>query len=89
MGTDLAPCSIVAAPREVAASRPRSTSVARDAFHRRPILGALVAGDRDPAVLAHLSVRQLLAEIPALRQALVGRFTGHHAFLVDLHCHLD
>lgn len=54
----------------------------------RAILAALVAGERDPAVLADLSVRQLRVKIPALKQALVGRFTGHHAFLVDLHCTL-
>lgn len=54
----------------------------------RAILGAMVAGERDPAVLADLSVRQLRVKIPALKQALVGRFTDHHAFLVDLHCKL-
>lgn len=54
----------------------------------RAILRAMVAGERDPAVLADLSVRQLRAKIPALRQALVGRFNDHHAFLVDLHCKL-
>jgi transposase len=54
----------------------------------RAILGAMVAGERDPAVLADLSVRQLRAKIPALKQALVGRFTDHHAFLVDLHLKL-
>jgi transposase len=54
----------------------------------RAILSAMVAGERDPAVLADLSVRQLRVKIPALRQALVGRFTDHHAFLVDLHLKL-
>lgn len=54
----------------------------------RAILAAMVAGERDPAVLADLSVRQLRAKIPALTQALQGRFTDHHAFLVDLHCKL-
>lgn len=54
----------------------------------RRILSAMVAGERDPAVLADLSVRQLRAKIPALTQALQGRFTGHHAYLVDLHCTL-
>ncbi len=48
----------------------------------------MVAGERDPAVLADLSVRQLRVKIPALKQALVGRFNDHHAFLVDLHLKL-
>lgn len=54
----------------------------------RAILGALVAGERDPDVLADLSVRQLRAKIPALTQALRGRFNDHHTFLVDLHLQL-
>lgn len=54
----------------------------------RAILAAMVAGERDPAVLADLSVRQLRAKIPALTRALAGRFGEHHAFLVDLHCQL-
>lgn len=48
----------------------------------RAILGAMVAGERDPVVLADLSVRQLRAKIPALTRALAGRFSAHHAFLV-------
>jgi len=54
----------------------------------RAILGAMVAGERDPGVLADLSVRQLRVKIPALTQALAGRFSDHHAFLVDLHLQL-
>lgn len=54
----------------------------------RAILGALVAGERDPATLADLSVRQLRAKIPALTRALAGRFSDHHAFLVELHLRL-
>lgn len=54
----------------------------------RAILAALVAGERDPAVLADLSVRTLRAKIPALTQALAGRFTDHHAFLVATHLQL-
>ena len=51
----------------------------------RSMLQALVKGERDPAVLAELSVKQLRRKIPALTQALQGRFTDHHAFLVELH----
>ncbi|ROZ82834.1 IS110 family transposase [Gordonia sp. OPL2] len=51
----------------------------------RRMLSALSSGERDPDALAQLSVRQMRAKIPQLRRALTGRFTDHHAFLVDLH----
>lgn len=54
----------------------------------RKILRAMVAGERDPAVLADLSLQRLRVKIPALTQALNGRFTEHHAFLVELHLDL-
>lgn len=54
----------------------------------RAILRAMVAGERDPAVLADLSLQRLRIKIPALTQALTGRFTEHHAFLVELHLNL-
>lgn len=54
----------------------------------RAILHALAAGERDPAVLADLSVSRLRVKIPALTQALAGRFSEHHAFLVELHLKL-
>lgn len=54
----------------------------------RAILAAMAAGERDPSVLADLSVRRLRVKIPALTQALAGRFTEHHAFLVELHLKL-
>ena len=54
----------------------------------RKILRAMVAGERDPAVLADLSLQRLRVKIPALTQALDGRFTEHHAFLVKLHLDL-
>ena len=54
----------------------------------RAILGAMAAGQRDPAALADLSLRQLRAKIPELTRALEGRFGEHHAFLVELHLHL-
>jgi transposase len=54
----------------------------------RAMLEALVAGQRDPAKLADLSVRRLRSKIPALTEALTGRFTSHHAFLVRLHLDL-
>lgn len=54
----------------------------------RAILAALAAGERSPAVLADLSIKRLRAKIPALTQALAGRFTDHHGFLVELHLSL-
>jgi transposase len=48
------------------------------------MLAALVAGERDPKVLAELAKRRLRAKLPQLRQALRGRFRGHHALLVRL-----
>lgn len=56
----------------------------------RAMLTALVAGTTDPTVLADLARGKLRAKLPALRQALTGRFRGHHAFLVtQLLAHLD
>jgi transposase len=48
----------------------------------RLMLDALVAGERDPAVLADLSKGVMRKKIPLLEDALVGRFTEHHAFMV-------
>src|SRR5215211_8039407 len=50
----------------------------------RAMLAALVAGERDPDVLAELDKGRLRRKIPALRQALRGRFTDHHALLIGL-----
>jgi len=56
----------------------------------RAMLTALVAGTTEPTVLADLARGRLRAKLPALRQALTGRFRGHHAFLVSqLLAHLD
>ena len=48
----------------------------------RAILRALVAGDTDPAALAELARGRLRDKLPALEQALVGRFGEHHRYLV-------
>jgi transposase len=56
----------------------------------RAMLGALVEGTTDPAVLADLARGKLRKKLPALRQALAGRFRPHHAFLVgQLLTHVD
>jgi transposase len=48
----------------------------------RAILRALVGGETDPARLAELAEGRLREKLPALRQALVGRFGAHQRFLV-------
>lgn len=47
----------------------------------RRILSALIAGERDPAVLAELAVHTARAKIPQLTAALDGTFTDHHAWM--------
>src|SRR5438093_9159388 len=56
----------------------------------RAMLDALVAGTTDPEVLAELAQGKLRAKIPALREALVGRFDAQHALIVSaILAHLD
>jgi transposase len=56
----------------------------------RAMLEALVRGTTDPAVLADLARGSLRTKLPALRQALAGRFHAPHAFLVgQMLAHLD
>ena len=54
----------------------------------RAMLQALIAGQRDPVELAELAKRRLRSKIPALTQALTGRFSEHHAFLARVHLDL-
>jgi transposase len=56
----------------------------------RAMLEALVAGNTDPHVLAELARGKLRKKIPALREALVGRFEAQHALIVSaILAHLD
>jgi transposase len=56
----------------------------------RAMLTALVEGTTDPNILADLAQGKLRRKLPALREALVGRFRKHHALLVaHLLAHLD
>lgn len=56
----------------------------------RAMLDALVAGTTDPTVLAELARGQLRKKIPALRQALEGRFDPEHALIVGrILAHID
>lgn len=51
----------------------------------RAMLDALVDGERNPQVLAELARGTLRSKIPALVDALTGRFKEHHAFMTRLH----
>ena len=56
----------------------------------RAMLHALLGGTTDPTVLADLARGTLRKKLPALRQALAGRFRPHHGFMVSQHlAHLD
>lgn len=48
----------------------------------RAMLNALVAGERDPRVLADLALGSLQGKVPLLTRALTGSFSEHHAFMV-------
>jgi transposase len=58
--------------------------VASDIFGKsgRAMLDALVAGERNPEVLAQLALSTLRRKIPDLQEAFTGYFTDHHAFLL-------
>jgi transposase len=58
--------------------------VASDIFgvSGRAMLAALVAGERDPKVLAQLARQRLRAKLGLLEEAFCGHFSDHHAFLL-------
>jgi transposase len=67
-------------------------SVVTDVFGEasRRMLDALVAGERDPEVLAEMALTRMRPKIPELRQALLGRFNDHHAVMIRMHlAHVD
>ena len=56
----------------------------------RAMLDALVAGSTDPEALAELARGKLRQKLPALREALEGRFEAHHAIVIGaILTHLD
>jgi transposase len=59
----------------------------------RAMLAELIEGQDDPEVLAQQARGRLRAKLPQLREALRGRVTEHHRFLLRLHldhlAHLD
>ncbi|MFE4395977.1 MULTISPECIES: IS110 family transposase [Streptomycetaceae] len=48
----------------------------------RAMLEALIAGERDPLVLAEMAMGSMRGKREILAEALRGRFTDHHAFMV-------
>ena len=64
------------------------SSVASDVLGTsgRDMLDALVAGQRDPAVLAEMARGKMRPKIPQLREALAtARFRDHHAWMLREH----
>jgi transposase len=56
----------------------------------RRMIEALIAGERDPAVLAEMALTRMRPKIPDLRLALEGGFAEHHALLLRTHLsHID
>jgi transposase len=53
----------------------------------RAMMAALIAGERDPAVLAGLARGSMRSKTARLNEALTGRFTDHHAFLLTQMLH--
>jgi transposase len=58
--------------------------VASDIFgvSGRQMLAALIAGERDPKVLARLARGRMRAKLSVLEEAFTGVFTDHHGFLL-------
>jgi transposase len=56
----------------------------------REMIEALIAGERDPVVLAEMARTRMRPKIGVLREALVGRFDEHHALMARMHLdHID
>src|SRR4051794_29688792 len=53
----------------------------------RAMMAALIAGERDPAALAGLARGSMRSKTTRLTEALTGRFTEHHAFLLTRMLH--
>ena len=49
----------------------------------RAMIDALIAGERDPTVLAEMAKGVMRKKIPALQDALAGRFNDHHALIAS------
>jgi transposase len=62
------------------------STVATDIFGKsgRAMLDALIAGERDPEVLAEYALGKMRPKRAALKEALTGRFDAHHAELISM-----
>jgi transposase len=62
------------------------SSVAKDILgvSGREMIEALIAGERNPEVLAQMARTRLRRKIPQLREALTGHFEDHHARLARM-----
>jgi transposase len=62
------------------------STVATDIFGKsgRAMLDALIAGERDPEVLAERALGKMRPKRAALKEALTGRFDAHHAELIGM-----
>jgi transposase len=58
--------------------------VASDIFgvSGRDMMASLIAGERNPQVLAQMARSRMRTKIPQLEEAFVGYFTDHHRFLL-------
>ena len=56
----------------------------------RDMLDALIAGVRDPRILAEMARARMRPKIAELHLALEGRFSQHHALMLEMHlAHVD
>jgi transposase len=62
------------------------STVATDIFGKsgRAMLDALIAGERDPEMLAECALGKMRPKRAALKEALTGRFDAHHAELIGM-----
>jgi transposase len=51
----------------------------------RAMIEAMIAGETDPEKLAGLADRRIKAPYEVLKEALLGRITKHHRFMLQLH----
>jgi len=66
--------------------------VASDIFgvSGREMMAAMIAGQRDPKILAQMARTAMRAKLRDLEEAFVGRFSEHHAFLLSrMLAHID
>jgi transposase len=67
-----------------------SVASALTTLSARDMIEALIAGERDPAVLAELARGRMRSKIPDLTLACADRFSAQHALMYTLHLeHID